>query len=192
MPSLSRVVAEGVSGGDQTSAHRHDRGSRQARTFPRERFCLPIAAGADAISGTLVEHALKGRASVMRVAVFVIDGHDIDRYPDAEGAAREIEGYDAMSLDYFGADGTVYVATVEGPEWGPVTLHRTHDNRLDDLVRLLRTEAENRGLSLPRETPDEPEAIWGALLAAQQEQQKMRRSRRGWWRRRADEVLPKG
>ena len=26
-------------------------------------------------------------------AVFVIDGHDIDLYPDAEGAAREIEGY---------------------------------------------------------------------------------------------------
>src|SRR6187549_2815380 len=41
----------------------------------------------------------KGTASVMRVAVFV-DGHDIDLYPDAEGAAREIEGYDAMSLDY--------------------------------------------------------------------------------------------
>jgi len=26
----------------------------------------------------------------MRVAVFVVDGHNIDRYPDAEGAAREI------------------------------------------------------------------------------------------------------
>jgi hypothetical protein len=64
----------------------------------------------------------------MRVAVFVVDGHDIDLYPDAEGAAREIEGYDAMSLDYFGGDGTVYMATLEGPERGPVTLPPTKDN----------------------------------------------------------------
>ena len=121
----------------------------------------------------------------MRVAVFVIDGHDIDLYPDAEGAAREVEGYDAMRLDYFGADGTVYTATVEGPEWGPVTLHPTQDNRLADLVRLLRAEAEGRGLSLPPGIPDDPEAIWGALLAAQQEQQDTRHSRRRWLKRRA-------
>ena len=126
-----------------------------------------------------------------RVAVFVVDGHAIDLYPDAEGAAREIEGYDAISLDYFGGDGTVYMATVEGPELGPVTLHPTQVNRLDDLVRLLRTEAEDRGLSLPAETPDDPEAIWGALLAAQQEQQGRRRTRRRWWKRRAKDVLPK-
>jgi len=137
-------------------------------------------------------HALnKGRPQMMRVAVFVIDGHDIDLYPDAEGAAREIEGYDAVSLDYFGADGTVYMATVEGSEWGPVTLHRTQDNRLDDLVQLLRAEAEDRGLSLPPETPDDPETIWGALLAAQHEKQGRRRSRRRWWKRRVTEVLPK-
>jgi hypothetical protein len=120
----------------------------------------------------------------MRVAVFVIEGHDIDLYPDAEGAAREIEGYDAMSLDYYGADGTVYTPTFDGAEWGPVTLHPTQDNRLADLVRLLRAEAEDRGLSLPPGIPDDPEAIWGALLAAQQEQQKRRHSRRSWLRRR--------
>lgn len=57
----------------------------------------------------------------MGVAVFVIEGHDIELYPDAETAAREIEGYDAQRLDYFGADGAVYKATVEGPEWGPST-----------------------------------------------------------------------
>lgn len=118
-----------------------------------------------------------------RVAVFVIDGHDIDLYPDAEGAAREIEGYDAKNLDYIGTDGTVYAATIEGPEWGPVTLHPMQDNRLDELVRLLRTEAEDRGLSLPPETPDDPEAIWEAVLAAQQEQRERRRSRRRWWTR---------
>ena len=127
----------------------------------------------------------------MRVAVFVIDGHDIDLYPDAERGAREIEGYDAASLDYFGADGTVYVPTIEGPEWGPVTLHRTQDNRLHDLLQLLRAEAEDRGLSLPPETPDDPETIWGALLAAQHERQGRRRSRNRWWKRRATEVLPK-
>lgn len=62
------------------------------------------------------------------VAVFVVDGHDIDLYPNAGEAAREIEGYDAHALDYVGADGTVFEAIVDGPEWGPVTLHRTQDN----------------------------------------------------------------
>jgi hypothetical protein len=120
------------------------------------------------------------------VAVVVIDGHNIDLYPDAEGAAREIEVYDAKQLDYLGADGTVYEATVEGHEWGTVTLHRTQNNRLDDLVRLLRSEAEDRGLSLASDIPADPEAIWGAVLAAQREQQVRSRSqRRRWWKRRA-------
>ena len=46
------------------------------------------------------------------VAVFVIDGHDIELYPDAEGAAREIERDDAKALLYFGVDATVYRAIV--------------------------------------------------------------------------------
>lgn len=108
----------------------------------------------------------------MRKAVFVVDGHDIELYPDAEAAALDVEGYDATSLEYLGADGTVYEATVEGPEWGPVRLHRTQENRLEDLVRLLRTEAEARGLALPPGTPDDAEAIWGALRAAQQERRR--------------------
>jgi len=112
----------------------------------------------------------EGAASVTRVGVFVIEGHDIELYPDVQSAAREIEGYDATSLDYFGADGAVYVATVEGSEWGPVTLHRTQDNRLDALIRLLRSEAAHRGLSLPTETPDDPAAIWEVLPIAQQGQ----------------------
>lgn len=53
---------------------------------------------------------------VCQVAVFVFEGHDIDLYPDAETAAREIEGYDAGALEYSGADGTIYTASVEGPE----------------------------------------------------------------------------
>jgi hypothetical protein len=127
-----------------------------------------------------------------QVAVFVIDGHDIDLYPDAEGAAREIEGYDAENLDYFGADGNVYRATVEGPKWGPVTLHRTDDNRLDELIRLLRSEADSRGLSLPPETPNDPETIWGALLVAQQKQLALHRSRRGpSWKPRPKDALRK-
>jgi hypothetical protein len=122
-------------------------------------------------------------------AVFVVDGHDIDLYPDAESAAVEIEGYDAHRLDYFGADGTVYMPTVEGPEWGPVTLHRTSDNRLSYLLRLLRAEAEDRSLPLPPETPDDPEAIWAALLAEQLAQKTERhRSRRRWWKRHGNEV----
>ncbi len=116
----------------------------------------------------------------MRVAVFVVDGHDIELYPDAEAAAWEIEGYDATRLDYFGADGTVYKATVEGPEWGPVSLHRTPDNRVGDLVRMLRAEAEFRGLPLPPGLPDDPEVIWRAVLA---EQLARRRPRRTWLKR---------
>ena len=91
----------------------------------------------------------KGRASVMRVAVFVVDHHNIDLYPDAEGAAREIEGYDAMSLDYFGGNGTVYMATLEGPEWGPVT-HPTKDNRLETRPRSRPTDRPRRRSGWPR------------------------------------------
>ncbi len=121
--------------------------------------------------------------SMVRGAVFVMEDHDIELYADVEAAARELEGYAAQILDYVGADGTVYMATVEGPEWGPVTLHPTQDNRLDDLVRLLRSEAEHRGLSLPPGTPAEPVAIWRALEAAQHEQQQERRRSRGrWWK----------
>lgn len=122
--------------------------------------------------------------------MFVIDGHDIDLYPDVEGAAREIEGHDAQTLDYVGADGTVYKAIVEGPAWGPVTLHRTDANRLQELIRLLRDEAESRGLSLPSGTPDEPEAIWGALLVAQEEHLAKRRSEHRWWMRRPKNMPP--
>jgi len=118
----------------------------------------------------------------MGVAVFVVDGHDIELYADAEAAALEVEGYDAMDFNYLGADGTVYEATVEGPEWGPVRLHPTQENRLGYLVQLLRTEVEQRGLPLPPETPDAPEAIWEALLAIQRER---RRPRRRWWARAA-------
>jgi hypothetical protein len=125
------------------------------------------------------------------VPVFVMEGHDIDLYPDSEWAAKEIEGYDAQINDYLGANGTVYIASVEGPEWGPVTLHPTQDNRLDHLVRLLRSEAEYRGLSLPSGTPDDPEVIWGALEVAQlEQQQEMRRSRHRWWKRRSKKGPP--
>ncbi len=105
---------------------------------------------------------LEAKGFVMGIAVFVVDGHDIDLYPDAEAAALEVEGYDAMTFDYFGADGTVYHANVEGPESGPVRLHPSRETRLEHLVQLLRAEAQYRGLPLPPETPDSPEAISGA------------------------------
>lgn len=111
-------------------------------------------------------------------AVFVIDGHDIELCPDVDSAAEQIEGYDAMRLEYFGTDGTVYAATVQGAEWGPVTLHATERNRLGDLIRLLRAEALHRGLSLPSTTPDDPAAIWDALNDAQRHQREEQRSRR--------------
>jgi hypothetical protein len=114
-----------------------------------------------------------------RVGVFVVEGHDIELYEDAEAAALEVESYDASGLAYFGTDGTLYKANIEGPEWGPVRLHRTQENRLEDLVRLLRTEADLRGVPLPPGTPDDPEAIWGALQTAQVER---RRPRRPWTR----------
>lgn len=119
----------------------------------------------------------------MGVAVFVVDGHDIDLFPDADAVALKVEGYDAMSAQYLGADGTVYTATVKGPQWGSVRLLRTQENRLDDLVHLLRAEAEYRGLRLPPETPGVPEAIWGALLSAQGHRSGSRQGRRRWWTR---------
>ena len=45
--------------------------------------------------------------------MFVVDDHDIELYADAEAAASDVEGYDAMQFEYLGADGTVYKATVE-------------------------------------------------------------------------------
>ncbi len=64
-------------------------------------------------------------------------------------------------------------------------------SRTGDLVRLLRAEAEGRGLLLPPATPNDPEAIWGALLAAEQKQQDRPRSVRRRWRRRKEEVCPR-
>ena len=67
----------------------------------------------------------------------MIEGHDISFYPSAEEAAAQVEGYDAGICDYLGVDGSVWRATVEGPAWGPVTLHRTSETR-PDLVAQLR------------------------------------------------------
>jgi hypothetical protein len=140
------------------------------------------------VSTAHLGHALSDDLALLmrsHVAVFVVDGYDIDLYPDAEAAAREIEGYGAASLSYLGADGTVYEATVEGPEWGPVRLHQTDENRLQDLVRLLRAEAARRALSLPPGLPDDPEVIWSAVLAAQEAR---RRPRRTWLKRHSKEA----
>lgn len=99
----------------------------------------------------------------------------------------QIEGYDAAHMEYFGVDGTVYRASVEGPEWGPVTLHPTEENRREALINLLRSEADDRGLGLPADTPDDPDAIWGALLARQQQEREMRQPHHLWEKWRATE-----
>jgi len=139
--------------------------------------------------GRLEREAIQRQLAEIRkqlgFAVFVVDGHDIDLYPDAEAAALEVEAYDATSLDYLGADGTVYKATVEGPKWGPVRLHPTEENRLAYLVQLLRAEAQQRGVPLAPETPDDPATIWSALLAAQQGRRRWPRRLR-WGRRPGD------
>lgn len=139
----------------------------------------------------------------MGAAVFVVEGRYIELYPDAEAAAAGTEGYDAMDLDFLGADGTVYEATVEGPLWGPVRLHRTQENRLADLISLLRSEAAARAVPLPPGIPDHPEEIWDAVLSAQQASRRPGRCRsvtreadpttrrfpRYWYRRFADLIL---
>jgi hypothetical protein len=122
----------------------------------------------------------------MAVAVFVVDEHDIDLYPDADAAALNIEGYDAHGFEYFGADGTVYDAIVDGPKWGPVRLHRTQETRLDELIQLLRSEAERRGIRLPPDTPDVPEAIWAAVLVAEKAVRSSRRAPQRWRKRPTD------
>lgn len=116
---------------------------------------------------------------VSPVPVFRIEGHDIELYPDAESAAVETEGYDAPALDFIGADGTVYEAVVEGPQWGPVSLRDTGRNCLPDLVALLRAEAAARSVPIPADHPDHPLAIWQVVLNAELAQ---RRPRRRWWR----------
>jgi hypothetical protein len=70
------------------------------------------------------------------VGIYVIDGGDIRLFANPVDAAASIEGYDAADLDYLGTDGSVWQASVEGPEWGPVTLHRTADSRPDLVTRL--------------------------------------------------------
>ena len=42
------------------------------------------------------------------VPVIVIDGHDIELYPDEASAVVEIEGFYADDVVVLGADGTVY------------------------------------------------------------------------------------
>lgn len=109
------------------------------------------------------------------VPVFVIDGRDIELYPDAESAAAEVEGHDAIQLEFIGADGTVYEGVVEGPEWGPVSLRDTGRNGLPDLTRRLRAEAAARSVTLSAEVRDEPTAIWQVVLDAELAQRKPRR-----------------
>lgn len=112
------------------------------------------------------------------VPVFVIDGRDIELYLDAESAAAEVEGYDALQLEFIGADGTIYEGVVEGPEWGPVSLRDTGRNGLPDLTRRLRAEAAARSVTLSAEVRDEPTAIWQVVLDAELAQ---RKPRRRWW-----------
>lgn len=112
--------------------------------------------------------------------VFVIDGHDIELYPDAASAAADVEGYDATTLDFIGADGTVYEPRLEGPEWGPVSLHDSGRNHLTELVDLLRAEATFRSVALPPGLPDEPTAIWEVAIEAQRAR---RTPPRRWWKR---------
>jgi hypothetical protein len=109
------------------------------------------------------------------VPVFVIDGHDIELYPDGASAAAEIEGYDAPNLGFIGGDGTVYEAFVEGPEWGPFNLRDTERNGLPDLVKVLRAEAGARSVSLSADFPDKPTVIRQVVLDAQLAQRTPRR-----------------
>lgn len=111
--------------------------------------------------------------------VFVVEGHDIELYPDPASAAAHVEGYDAPTLDFIGADGTVYEAVVEGPEWGPVALRDSGRNDLTELVALLRTVATFRSVALPADLPDERTAIWEIIL---EHQHARRTPRRRWWK----------
>jgi hypothetical protein len=69
-------------------------------------------------------------------AIYVIDGNDISLYASPEAVCADIEGFDAPDLDYVGIDGVVWRATVTGPKWGPVSLHRTDERRPDLVARL--------------------------------------------------------
>ena len=97
-----------------------------------------------------------------------MDPHDISysfRFESPRAAAASVEGYDAHDLEYFGADGTVYRATVEGPKWGTVTLHPTPETRLDELLARLGQLAEWQGTALPFDLPRDPEQVWARIHA---------------------------
>jgi hypothetical protein len=102
-----------------------------------------------------------------------VDERDIELYSDAEAAAASVEGYDTQINTYWGVDGAVYAATVEGPEWGPVHLHPTGENQLSELLALLRAVAHERSMSLTPGISDDPTKIWSEVVRA--ERQRARR-----------------
>lgn len=87
-------------------------------------------------------------------------------------------GYDVDVYDVIAADGTVYRATLDGPEWGTVSLVPTTINQLDQLIHLLRAEAAARHVTIPQDATT-PDTIWRTVLAAED---RARSSTRSWKR----------
>jgi hypothetical protein len=115
-------------------------------------------------------------------AVFGLDGYDVDRYDSADDAVRRVEGQDVVRLEWIGADGMVYEPRSGAPAWGAATLHPTDERRLDELISRLRAAAAASGVQLPEGVPDDPEALWTALVEAWTAGRSGRR--RGWFGRR--------
>src|SRR5437868_6582991 len=93
------------------------------------------------------------------------DAAYVFRFESPGGAAAHVEGYDAADLNYFGSDGTVYRATVEGRQWGPITLHPTPEKRLADLIAGLRRFAASAGAALQADLPNDPQQLWAYIGA---------------------------
>ncbi|MGE4115288.1 MAG: hypothetical protein AB7G36_14020 [Candidatus Nanopelagicales bacterium] len=96
------------------------------------------------------------------LAVYVVDGLDIERYADAAIAASAVEGYDAHRLQYFASDGTVLIARVLGPESGPVILEASDEHDLPELMSRLRALAEHFAVPGAAAIPD-PDELYVAL-----------------------------
>lgn len=82
---------------------------------------------------------------VGQVAMFVIDGHDIETLPGCRGRGRRHRGVRRPKAPLL-RRGRHRLASDRGRPGlgGPITLHRTRDNRLDELIRLLGCEADDR------------------------------------------------
>jgi hypothetical protein len=105
-------------------------------------------------------------------AIFVFDGGDLSVYPTIAAAAAGSEIYDVSVLSYFGDDGTVLQATVDGYR---VWLTPTTERRPDELRERLRAYLEHHAVGFDPALADDLVSAARALLDVSQETRSLKR-----------------